>query len=1195
MRLRFLRLLGFKSFAGETIIPIESGITVIVGPNGCGKSNIVEAFRWVMGEGSARRVRADEMDDIIFGGAGGSGGRMRRDFAEVSVILDNSSATVASPYSEFSQLEVSRRIERRRGSLYQINRSAVRARDVQLLFADEGSGASSSSIVGQGQITSLLSSRSVERRYLLEEAAGISGLQARKREAELKLQATEVNLHRLQDLLDNFVRQNRDLQKQARQAQKYRELSDIIEVRERLLLARDWWVSYNDVEGLTARHGELSGGVRDKQRQSAECAALLVGYESKLSPLRNRFVACQAALRRAQIALADCESEEKIATMQLREWQSRLQEAQKDAQHAKELYLDARAKSASYGETLAQMESQYATRQEALDTLKPRLQAALQAKQESLVRYQKCADSYHKFQEAQHTCTQRLAELQRQSEAQQGKIAKSETHLQKLKNRQNAPPHASDNGDVGAVQPQDFASAIRAKDEGHKQSVEILAKARESLQSLTHQRQQTGQAYAAQCQPHQTQLAQQLAETQAVKKLLHQDVGKDSPQDSLISDVHSPKDYQKACAVALGESANAGLSEAAQAYWRQDLPSLDIASHPALPRLKQFIKAPKVLDRRLNNSFIADDMQTAIQHQNDLQAGQIIVTKDGGLCRWDGYIQTPQKISATVQNLKNNLANKNRLAELGELIPQTQAKIESLQSQHARQDKSLENRQQQLQQQIQELENQIAVSVADIKDLYDKQHQHQARVSMEANEVQQLRNEIVFTEERLQQYRLELADTSASEAALQERWQRLSEDNAGEELPRHLKASERELDELQGCIDEHQSQQAAWQGELQYHQQNKAKTLAEQQEWRGRENKQKHRLQDCAVRLEAATEKIKECSDRPRQLAENRQACHQQISLAEAEQSQAAQALQILEQKIALASEQSKAAQSALNQQREQYIRSEAELQHRRDDLQKHQQAIYDRFHLSPSQLLEWVDTEALREGESASDLTELESLKARREAMGAVNLLAEDEAEKLSERISQMQKEQNDLTQAVDKLRQAIVRLNAKARSQLEQAFRAVDENFKSLFTLLFGGGTAELQWVGEQDPLTAGLEIRARPPGKKIQQLSLLSGGEQTLTALALLFAVFISRSALICILDEVDALLDDSNVNRFCNLLEKLAQEKGVQFLVVSHHRLTMARADRLFGVTMPEQGVSRLVSVDMREAEKYHRPAVNAVNP
>ena len=1146
-----LKLVGFKSFIEPSELVIEPGTTGIVGPNGCGKSNLVEALGWVMGETAPRHMRGAGMEDVIFNG---TEARASRNVAEVALLLDNSDRTAPAAFNEDNELEVTRRIERGAGSSYSVNGQDVRARDVQYLFADFATGAHSSALVGQGRISDIINAKPAQRRGILEEAAGISGLHARRHEAELRLRAAETNLERLSDVVGALETQLHALKRQSRQANRYRRIAENLRSAEALLLHIRWRAASAE---MAAREIELkseSERVAGLTGVVAAATTTQAGAAEALPDLRHKEAALAAALHRLAVARDRLDEEERQVAEQRQEFETRL--AQIDQDLAREGTLAEDAESA-----VAQIDGQRSgLMRENADSAEAGQQAeaaytAVTADVAQLEERLAALTEDVAADEARHAnLRRRLEELDARLEADTARKVDVERERAELEERS---AHQSAIAEAEAA-----VAAARAQAEAARQGLGDVEAARETAQKEESTARDALQASDG-------QLSRLRAEAQALTELLGHGVANQGP--GIVDALEVDPGYEAALGAALGDDLEAPENTAAAIHWTALGP---LKESPDLPGgttlLAKYVRGPAALARRLAQVGVVQSGGTALQSQ--LHPGQRLVGKDGAMWRWDGFTVKAGAPTAAASRLRQS----NRLSELEkELAAADKARRAAQQNfddtRHARQTAA---------QNAAEARHGAEIASQHLDAARDRASEltceavaENARLSTLSEAAERLSGELTETarlaeETRdtlgaaapLEQGRAKLAGLRDEMAAL-----RVSHDEcsrAHDRLAREATQRERRLEELQH----------------------------EQGGWSDRVAGARRRLADLTERRAAAEAQLEALAHRPGEIAERRTALLDQIATVERERSAAAETLAQAEEELARCDSALKSAEQTLASTREERVRIEGLLEQARQAVNMIVAHIQERLSCPPEEAL------ALAEVKEGAELPEGEAVEARiqrltreRDNIGAVNLRAEEEAAELDEQISTLINERADLEAAIARLRQGISSLNRDGRQRVTTAFKLIDGHFRSLFTRLYGGGHAHLELVESDDPLEAGLEIMASPPGKKLQSLSLLSGGEKALTALALLFAAFLTNPAPICVLDEVDAPLDDSNVDRFCNLVAELAEKSGTRFLVVTHHRTTMSRVDRLFGVTMVERGVSQLVSVNLAEAEQWRESA------
>ena len=853
MEFKKIQLNGFKSFAEKTDFLIEEGLTGIVGPNGCGKSNIVESLRWCMGETSAKSMRGSGMEDVIFSG---TSNKPSKNIAEVLITLDNQDKDGPNQYNNLDHIEIRRKIEKDKGSKFYINNKEVRAKDAQMFFADLSTGAHSPSLISQGRIGALVTAKPVDRRAVLEEAAGIAGLHVRRHEAELRLDAAENNLKRADELRRQQEKQLANLQKQAEEATKYKIISEEIKKIEAGL----YYLRLKDIDHEMKLENEINSEAEDEvggfNMQINNIENLIKNETTKVSPLREKNIENLSKLQRLNLELKSLDEESDRTKKEIENIKNSLKTIEEDIDREKSIIIDATS---------------------------------------------------------------------------------NEKRLREEKN--------------------ELIEIDSKYYETEKKSDEDLAKAVEKLNE----------------------------EQKSVEKIINIFGGENFEKNiSKLNEIKSQLNYAK-----------------------------------------NYLKEQKLDD-------VANILETSNANLDD------------------------------IINSFENSENKNKIKEI-----------------------------------ISKNEN-------------IKKFQEDYANSFSKN--QSIKNESIKRNERIKTIETEI-----------ESWINL------------LTNSEKMVTEL---------------------------------------NARKNKL----------SEKLNKLDTEPQTQAEKKGQISESLRTSEIEKQEDETTINEIDKKINSLRSDLSSTQEKMIQIRERRASSSATingLKQRRNDLLER---IQTELNLNENNILEFSDLEKM---ENLPDTIEQEELldarKRDREKLGSVNLRADEETNKYETEIKTMEQDRQDLVSAIIKLKESINELNQKGRVKLLDAFEKVNRKFNEVYTKLFNGGNAKLELVDSDDPLEAGLELLVSPPGKRLQSITLLSGGEQALTALSLIFAVFLTNPSPICVLDEVDAPLDDANVSRFCNLLDELTKITSTRFVIVTHHALTMSKMNRLYGITMPEKGISQLVAVDLQKAE------------
>jgi chromosome segregation protein len=1142
-----LRLTGFKSFVEPTELAIEPGLTAIVGPNGCGKSNLFDALRWVMGESRPTSVRGTEMDDVIFAG---SAARPARNMAEVTLAIDNADRTAGPPYADYEAIEISRRIEREAGSIYRLNGRDVRQRDVQIFFADAATGAASAAFVRQGMIGQLIGQKPLARRAILEEAAGISGLHQRRHEAELRLRAAEANLSRLDDILREIEGQLQNLKRQARQALRYRNLSGHIRRAEALAHYLRWTAAAERAEAakeaLTDAETLVEGATSVAARASAEQAEAA----ALLPPLRQSEAEKAAALQRLLVQRDALEAEEARARALAQTLRQRIAQTAADLEREAALACDAQTALDTLGAEADELEIAQERASEDFALAEAHAAELHTALVETETRLEKLTAELAAWGARKASLEQTRRTAAELVETTSAQLAEAQSRL--------AAATAS-----AALAP-DVTAAERAAAEAHRLAEIAAAAAAEARQAYASAEHAEREAHLP-LEEAERELQRLSAEAKALADLLQPETRNLWPP--LIDAVRVQSGYEAALAAALGDTLQAPLDEAAPHHWR-DLGRYDeTAPLPdgAKP-LSDFVTGPSVLARRLAmTGVVFPDQGTVLQ--KDLKPGQRLVSPRGDLWRWDGYRASADAPSAAAIRL----AQHNKLAALQESIAAAREKRTAALAVYSAAKSAAENAREALRQAESE-ERSLGQAIIAAQDSSAKA----ARAAAErASQLASLEAEI----RRLSEVRM------AALAAENQAAAGLAELGDGAVLLHSVAAARESAIEARTASSEARATVENLKREGEARARRLATIADERMRWRARYEAASLHIAELDRRKDDLAGELAMAEAAPEAIAAKRGVLLDAIAAAEVLRNQASDARAAAEMRLAEADKAAKAADQALSAAREERAREEAVREAAEARLVELASRIRDELDIAPEDLAEGAN---ISEDEELPPLEQaekrVEKLKQEREQLGGVNLRAEEEAAEHEQRLAALTADRDDLLGAIERLRRGIQSLNREGRERLVVSFEKVNANFQALFTKLFQGGEAKLTFTESEDPLEAGLEIYARPPGKRLQTLSLLSGGEQALTALALIFAVFLVNPAPICVLDEVDAPLDDANVERFCDLLDEMTRITDTRFLVITHHALTMSRVHRLFGVTMAERGVSQLVSVSLTEAER-----------
>ena len=1126
MQIKRLRIAGFKSFVDPCELRIEPGLTGVVGPNGCGKSNLLEALRWTMGEGSAKSLRGAGMDDVIFAG---TATRPPRDVAEVSILADLPGADGPE------EREVVRRIERGAGSAYRIDGHDVRARDVALLFADAATGAHSPALVSQGRIGAVIAARPADRRAMLEEAAGIAGLHVRRKEAETRLRATEVNLERLGEVIAEQDARAAALRRQARAAERYRGVSQAIRLAEARMIFARW-------------RDAAAAADAAKQEASAAEAAVGAATEAERGAAGYAQAAAQAlaTARAAALSARDRASEAGHRLAGVRRDLAAAERRLAELAEACRRIDEGRAREGSLAHDAADALTRLADETRLLEAAVAEAIAALPGVGTAQGAAERAA------RDAEVALAQALA--RQASDTADARVVAAALAAARLRTERAARVAASLTGDRAALG--EATPLTDARDDAARQRATATASADAASVALAGADADERRAIAArdEAERHRAAARAELSALDGEAAALASATRQRGDDAQVIDHVTPAPGYERALAAALDDALMTPLDAWAGAAPIGTDPSPPAGTAP----LAGFVRAPAALARRLAQVFVTDE-----DAGQPLAVGQRLVTRAGALRRWDGYYASGSG-AATAERLERL----NRLDALAAERPARAEKLAEAEEAHRAADAGIgalraaataaraivltaeteARRQQQAEDRATLALDRLAAQYADLD-------ARRARAAGEAAEAA-----------------TELAQAEAASTAL-------PDDSAGAAAVAHLSDT---ADHARTAVANLRGERTALDRRLAADRERIAAAETDANGWQARAGEAARRLADLNRREETAAAEATALADRPTALAA--EIIAQEAEHAAADAAAGALATDETNAEAALRRTEAilRAASEALSTAREARAGAAARLDHAELRRVEMGRLSGERF-ACPAPLLPGnagFGTAAV--GLPADESAAHDRLVAERERIGPVNLVAAAELADLEAASTTSAAERDELGQAVNRLRGSIGTLNREGRQRLLAAFEAVDRHFRRLFATLFDGGSAHLELVDSDDPLEAGLEIMAQPPGKRLQSLTLLSGGEQALTAVALIFGLFLTNPAPICVLDEVDAPLDDANIERFCDLLDRMAADTATRYLIVTHNAVTMSRMHRLFGVTMIEKGVSRLVSVDLQAA-------------
>ncbi|MBU3054775.1 chromosome segregation protein SMC [Pseudomonas indica] len=1156
MRLKSIKLAGFKSFVDPTTVSFPSNMAAVVGPNGCGKSNIIDAVRWVMGESSAKNLRGESMTDVIFNG---SNTRKPVTQASIELIFDNSDNSLTGEYAAFAEISIRRRVTRDGQNTYFLNGTKCRRRDITDIFLGTGLGPRSYSIIEQGMISKLIEAKPEDLRNFIEEAAGISKYKERRRETESRIRRTQENLARLSDLREELERQLERLHRQAQSAEKYQEYK----AEERQLkaqLAALRWQALNDQVGqrekvIGDQEVAFEALVAEQRNADASIERLRDGHHE----LSERFNQVQGRFYSVGGDIARVEQSIQHGQQRLRQLQDDLREAERARQETESHLGHDRTLLATLGEELAMLE--------------PEQEMASAAAEESAATLEDAETAMHGWQEQWDSFNQRSAEPRRAAEVQQARILQLEQSLERLVERER---RLNDERALLAADPEDAAilelsEQMAAGDllleelqAAEETVVERLEQLRGELQEATRAQQQAqGELQRLNGRIASLEALQQaaLAPGKGVGEWLREQNLHQRPR--LAEGLRVEPGWELAVETVLGADLQAVLLD--------DFTSLDLGG---FEQGELRLASPARSGARLPGSLL-DKVEAAIDLAPWLGSVRPVESLDEALARRSSLADGESLISRDGYWLGRHFLRVRRASEAesgvlarGQELERLQAEREEREAALADLDERLQHLRETQRQQEEAREQQrrrLQEAARQQSELKARLSAQQAKVEQLALRRRRLDEEMVelgeqraLEHEQLGEARLQLQDALDAMAVDTEQREQLlaSRDGLRERLDRVRQESRQHKD--------HAHQLAVRIGSLRAQHDSLRQSLERLELQFERAVERREQL---TLNLEEGAAPLEELRIKLEELLERRMGVEEELKLARLALEDADRELRDAEKRRTQAEQQSQLLRGQLEQQRMDW-----------QALTVRRKALQDQLHEDGYDLHGVLATLPAEASEKAWE-EELERLAARIQRLGPINLAAIDEYQQQSERKRYLDAQNDDLVEALETLENVIRKIDRETRNRFKETFDQINAGLQALFPKVFGGGHAYLELTGE-DLLDTGVAIMARPPGKKNSTIHLLSGGEKALTALALVFAIFQLNPAPFCMLDEVDAPLDDANVGRYARLVKEMSEK--VQFIYITHNKIAMEMADQLMGVTMHEPGCSRLVAVDVEEA-------------
>lgn len=1132
MRLKQIKLSGFKSFVDSTSVPFPQQMTAVVGPNGCGKSNVIDAVRWVLGESSAKNLRGDAMTDVIFNG---SSQRKPVSQASVELVFENTEGRLTGGLADRSEIAIKRIVTRDSQSNYFLNGTKCRRRDITDIFLGTGLGPRSYAIIEQGMISRLIESRPQELRVFIEEAAGISKYKERRRETENRIKHTRENLDRLADVREELGKNIEKLKRQATAALRYKELK----TQERKLkaeLTSIKWLQYsNRLSALEQQLQQQQTELEKFQSQELGDQRVLLELKQQAQDGRKQLDLVQSRFYQLGATISRLEQQILHQRQQQQTLNTQIHQARDSLSQAEDFIATEQAQQAELREQLQQDEPQLAILSEQLDELSEQLQ--------------QLEDEQQQQQQAFQHWQQQHFRLQQQQQQQQLQLQNQQQQLNQLQQQQQQLEQES--VELSFEPLQQRISQLNAE-------LEHSARLLQQQNEAKSQAQATLQQFELQSRQLETELLSANSELQMLQreqlKLQQQHMQQDNEQQQLLRQLQVKPGWATAVALVLGQLQHAAVTELLPL---QPATVVTASSKAATAGTLAEVVLAGVYPDSFNHILLADSLDAAHQSAASLNEGQSVI------CQHGYWLGSNWALLASAATQDSYLLRQERLEQLTAELAAAKQHQQSIAGQ-------LTTRQQ-AQQQAGDTLQQAELSLQQVQRQLQQQQTGLLLAQQELQQAQKLVLKLETEREQLQLRQAQLEESIAQlQDALEQSTEQLLEHEAGQQLlNRQSGAQQLQLQQLRAQLEQKRTEQ---QQLLMQQKVTEQQLLALQQSLQ-RAMAQRLQLQE---HLNQLSQKLQP-DDEPELILQE----HLQQSLLEREDAEQhmigqQELLSATEQQIRQLEQGQQGIVQILNKKR-------SELEELRLDSEGYRVRANNMLELLREQQVSMKDILAQlpADADEAVWQQQLDKTVEAVSRLGPINLAAIEEYEQQAERKEYLDAQNNDLTAAMETLETAIRKIDKETRQKFKDTFEQVNDGLKTLFPKVFGGGSAYLA-LTEDDLLETGVTIMARPPGKKNSTIHLLSGGEKALTALSLVFSIFRLNPAPFCMLDEVDAPLDDANVGRFCNLVREMSET--VQFIYISHNKIAMEMAAQLMGVTMQEPGVSRVVAVDVDDAVK-----------
>ena len=1139
MELKKIKLHGFKSFEKQTELEIKKGLTGIVGPNGCGKSNVLDSLQWVMGETSYKNLRGSEMDDVIFSGTDTS---PSRNFAEVSVIMSEATNTSDKNEASGDEYEIKRRIERNSGSKYYINSIEKRAKDVQLFFADNSLGPHSISIVKQGQINQIIESKPNERRKILEEAAGISGLHHRKHEAILKLNATRQNIERLADIIRVVGTEMSSLKRQANQAEKFKAIASQIRDYEKELLKIDWHSIEAKREELDQNIKDIQDNVKNIKNEIGSSEFENNDLDNFMKPIRQEYENLIDDLQQKRSNELNLKNELQYTTEKITTTSKQVDQILIDLDREKTNLTDQESQ-------LKDLDSKLAELHKTINDIEKIESNIIQASSDA-------TDSYKTLEREYNSHLSEVLTMDAENKNIEDQIEECHENLKKLSTElENALKDKSNRG----------------KDDSSEKDRDLFInkqkKIEESLISILRD--------IDQCEENKRKLSQDLEKNKELSLILDFEIRQSQKTkieleeyllsienpDAIVNKIKINDGFESKVGRILNDLEISTLKKGKK-FWINTNQEFDDEFADCITPLADLIEGPEEI-----RIFLKYTGYTEVNEINKiitlLRPGQQVINASGEIIRWDGYVQ---KFNTDAENINIPHARK-KIIDLSKNLQSNEMKLETMKKDAREVSENLEK-----------IINQQSMGKENWKKLIEEQ-------KLVADKIKELDKKIITEKNSALSNEIKINSIEENIKINKKNIESLSSKKINkseiEKSQNTLEKVKQDFYNAKTIADIKESNTQNILREKRDLEKTQKDLIENRNSWEVRKNQTENYLKDLNQRLKNSEQLLKSIESEPEKIKQKQSEIEIELERSIQKKQDLEEKLDKYEQKYKKNNEKIKSLESDLMKGSEMLIQARTKLENLDDRKIELNDKIKINLGINSKDLFDDTSPSSL-DREKVIEL--LSQAYSQREKIGAVNLTASDQYAEKKEYHEKLCRENDDLVSATETLHKGIVEIDREARERLQKSYEKVNSNFKLLFEKLFEGGKAELKLDDNEDILNAGLDIVAWPPGKKPQTISLLSGGEQALTVIALILAVFLENPAPVCILDEVDAPLDDTNVKKFCDTLDDLSKNSNTKFLIVTHHPYTMSRMDRLFGITMAKKGESVMLSVDLNQAEK-----------